>query len=400
MSRQRYVWKAVDEQGIIQRGVWEGDQISEVQTRLRNEGYFPVAIRTSRTWQSLFLPSRSNFQESYFARRLSILLEAGIPLLQALEIMTVQEEKSTFRLEQWQSIKKRVAEGSDLSEAMSLLNPAPNSFVLSMVKAGEYTGTLGKTLSEVADESDQEYIYQQKLRAALAYPMLLLLAVVIVLCVLSVWVLPMYEKLFMGIGAELPLLTRVIFACGRQLPMALWSGLGLITSSLLVLRLTGPELWKMRLERLLERLPLVGKVYLLRDLVQFSRILERLLAAGIPLLEALRLMAGTLRSPEILELTNQLVLGVRQGKRMAPLLRSSKVFPKEGAEMIAVAEEAGQLDRMLHYITQMFRRELEDQLDRLTRMLEPALILILAGLIGLVAGGVMLPIFDISSHLE
>jgi len=85
---------------------------------------------------------------------------------------------------------------------------------------------------------------------------------------------------------------------------------------------------------------------------------------------------------------------------MAPLLRASAVFPKEGAEMIAVAEEAGQLDRMLHYVTQMFRRELEDQLDRLTRMIEPVLILAVAGLIGLVAAGVMLPIFDLSSHLE
>ena len=102
----------------------------------------------------------------------------------------------------------------------------------------------------------------------------------------------------------------------------------------------------------------------------------------------------------MLELTNQLVQSVRQGKRMAPLLRASRVFPKPGAEMIAVAEESGRLDQMLHYVTQMFRRELEDQLDLLTRMIEPALILVLAGLIGLVAVGVMLPIFDISSHLE
>jgi type IV pilus assembly protein PilC len=156
----------------------------------------------------------------------------------------------------------------------------------------------------------------------------------------------------------------------------------------------------MRLERSLGRLPLLGKVYRLRDLVQFSRVLERLLSAGIPLLEALRLTAGTLRSPEMQGLTSQLVLSVRQGKRIAPLLRASRVFPKEGAEMIAVAEEAGQLDQMLHYVTQMFRRELEDQLDRLTGMIEPALILAVAGLIGLVAAGVMLPIFDLSSHLE
>ena len=400
MSRQRFVWKAVDTNGIIRHGVWIGTEISEVQMRLRNEGYFPVVIRRSRNWQSVLLPSRTIFQWNYFTRKLATLLETGIPLLQALEIMTFHEEKLTFQLEQWKSIKERVAEGSDLSEAMSLLNPSPNSFVLSMIKAGEYTGTLGKVLSEVADEADQEYVYQKKIKAALAYPMLLFFAVVVVLYVLSVWVLPMYEKLFMDMGAELPFLTRVIFACGHKLPLFLWSGLGLITGGSLVLRLTSPDLWKMRLEYILGRLPLIGKVYRLRDLVQFNRMLGRLLVAGIPLLEALCLTAGALRSPEMLELINQLVLHVRQGKRMAPLLRASRVFPKEGAEMIAVAEEAGQLERMLHYVTQMFRRELEDQLDRLTRMIEPALILAVAGLIGLVAAGVMLPIFDLSSHLQ
>lgn len=400
MSKQRFVWKAVDTNGIIRHGVWVGEELSEVQTRLRNEGYFPVSIRTSWDWQSVAFQARAKLQWSHFARRLATLLEAGIPVLQALELMTFSEEKLTLQLEQWKSVKERVEAGSDLSEAMSLLNPAPSSFVLSMIKAGEYTGTLGKVLGEVADELDQEHVYQKKIKSALVYPMLLLFSVVVVLYVLSVWVLPMYEKLFRSMGAELPFMTRVIFACGRKLPVVLWSGLGLLTSGLLVLRFTSPDLWKMRLERSLGRVPLLGKVYLLRDLVQFSRILERLLSAGIPLLEALRLTAGTLRSPEMLELTNQLVLSVRQGKRMAPLLRASRVFPKEGAEMIAVAEEAGRLDRMFHYITQMFRRELEDQLDWLMRMIEPALILALAGLIGLVAAGIMLPIFDLSSHLE
>ncbi len=399
MSKQYFVWKAVDVNGLIQQGKWVGDDISEVQSRLRNEGYFPVAIRASRNWQSIFSFSK-NFQWSHFARSLATLLEAGIPLLQALEIMTFHEEKLTFQMEQWKSIKERVEEGSDLSEGMSLLRPSPNAFVLSMIKAGEYTGTLGKVLSDVADELEQENVYQKRIKAALAYPMLLLITVVVVLYVLSVWVLPMYEKLFAGMGAELPFLTRVIFAGGRALPFLLWGTLGLVTSGLLVLRLMGPDLWKKCLEHILEELPLIAKVYHLRDLVQFSRMLGRLLAAGIPLLEALRLTAGAVRGSEMLKLINQLVLQVRQGKGMVSLLRVSKIFPKEGAEMIAVAEESGQLDRMLEYVTQMFHRELEDQLDRLTRMIGPALVLALAGLIGLVAAGVMLPIFDLSSHLE
>ncbi|MDR3586634.1 MAG: type II secretion system F family protein [Desulfosporosinus sp.] len=393
-------WKAVDAKGRIQHGSWVGDEIAEVQTRLRKEGYFPVGIRSRRNWQAVLKPSPANFQWIHFARRLATLLEAGIPLVQALETMTVQEEKLTSQQELWKSVKEHVEAGSDLSEALSLLKPAPNSFVLSMIKAGEYTGTLGKILGEVADELEQEQAYRKKIKASLAYPIVLVFTVVIVLFVLSVWVLPMYEKIFTGMGAELPLLTRVIFDVGRKLPVFLGIGLVLASGGLLVLRFTSSGHWKMRWERLLVHLPLLGNIYRFRDLVQFSRILERLLSAGIPLLEALHLTAGTLRRSEMLELTNQLVQSVRQGKRMAPLLRASRIFPNEGAEMIAVAEESGQLDRMLHYVTQMFRRELEDQLGRLTRMIEPVLILVLAGLIGLVACGVMLPIFDISSHLE
>jgi len=400
MSKGRFIWKAVDVNGKIQRGVWVGNGIFEVQTRLRKAGYFPVWIRSTLNFKSL-LPARMNFKWSSFARRLAILLEAGIPLLQALEMMTFHEEKLTSEHEQWNSVMERVKTGSDLSEALALLNPSPNSFVLSMIKAGEYTGTLGKVLSEVADELDQEDVYRKKIKAALAYPILLFAAVIVVLYVLSVWVLPMYEKLFMSVGgAELPFLTKVIFAGSQKLPLFLWSVLGLVSGGFLILRFTSPDRWKIRLENLLGRTPLLGRVYRLRDLVQFSRMLGRLLAAGIPLLEALRLTAGTLRSTEMLELTNRLVLNVRQGSRMAPLLRASAIFPKEGAEMIGIAEEAGQLDRMIDYVTQLFRRELEDQLDGLSRMIEPALILALAGLIGLVAGGVMLPIFDLSSHLE
>lgn len=398
--KKRFAWKAVDEKGVIQHGSWIGDEISEVQARLRKEGYFPVGVHSMRNWQSILVPTRKKFQWSHFARRLATLLEAGIPLLQALEMMTFHEAKVSFEQEQWKSVKERVEAGSDLSEALALLNPSPNSFVLSMVKAGEYTGTLAKVLSEVADELDQEYAYHKKIKAALAYPLLLFFAVIVVLYVLSVWVLPMYEKLFISMGAELPFLTRVIFAGGRKIPLFLWGTFGLVTSGLLVLRHTNSDRWKIRLDHLLGRIPLLGRVYRLRDLVQFSQILGRLIDAGIPLLEALRLTAGMLRSQEMLELTNQLVLNVRQGKRMAPLLRTSRIFPREGAEMISVAEESGQLDRMLHYVTQMFRRELEDQLNRLTKMLEPAFILALAGLIGLVASGVMLPIFDLSSHLE
>lgn len=400
MSQQPFVWRALDKEGIIQSGNSVGDKKSGVQKQLIADGYFPIEIHARRNWKTTVFPTRLNLQWNHFARRLATLLEAGIPLLQSLEIITSYIEKPTPQLLKWKSVRESVETGSDLSEALAYLEPAPNTFVLAMIKAGEYTGALGQILSEVADELDQEQSYKKKIRAALSYPILILSAVATVLFVLSVWVLPMYEKLFVSMGAELPVLTMVIFSLGRKIPVLLCVGFGLIAGIVLIFKLTSQRPWKIRIGRWLERFPFIGTVYWLHDLVQFSRILGRLLSAGIPLLEALRLTGETLRSQELHELMNQLMMNVRKGESMAPVLRLSRVFPKEGAEMIAVAEESGQLERMLFYVTQMFRRQFEERLNLYERMIEPALILMLAGLIGLIASGIMLPIFDLSSHIE
>lgn len=400
MSKQHFLWKAVDINGKVRRGIWADTGLYEVQRRLRKAGCFPVWIRSTAPVENALFPARRTFKWSSFARRLATLLEAGIPILQALEMMS-SNERSSFDQDQLIILKNQVESGSDLSEALAHLNPSPNSFVLSMIKAGEYTGNLGKVLGEIADELDLELVYQRKIKASLAYPALLFTAVILVLYALSVWILPMYEKLFLSVGiSELPFLTRVIFAGSQKLPLLLGGCLGLASASLLIFKLSSQNQWRIHLENLLGRAPLIGKVYHLRDLVQFSRMLSRLLTAGIPLLEALRLTAGTLRSPKMLALISNLILNVRQGKRMSPMLRASGIFPREGAEMIGIAEETGQLDLMMHYVTKIFRRDLEEQLEGLMRMVGPLLTIILAVLIGIVAGGVMLPIFDLSSQLQ
>ncbi|MCO5388012.1 MAG: type II secretion system F family protein [Desulfosporosinus sp.] len=167
------------------------------------------------------ITSQSKFKVEQFRSSVSYLIRSGNSHTSGFGNDDLPEEKRSFEQEQWKSVKERVESGSDLSEALALVNPSPNAFVLSMIKAGEYTGTVGKVLSEVADELDQEQVYQQKVKAALAYPMLLFSAVILVLYVLSVWVLPMYEKLFLSVGAtELPFLTRVIFAGSQKLPFS------------------------------------------------------------------------------------------------------------------------------------------------------------------------------------
>ncbi|MGC7873515.1 type II secretion system F family protein [Desulfosporosinus sp. SYSU MS00001] len=399
MSKRWFKWKAVDAEGILQSGRCLGNDSFEVQTLLKKEGYLPVKIKNHKNWFAEFIV-RPNAQWGHFANRLSLLLEAGIPLLQALEIMTKSQGNLTFEQSQWSSVKNSIAAGCDLWEALLQLKSPPNAYVLSMIKAGEYSGNLAKVLSEVAAELEQEDNFRQRIKAALAYPIFLLLVVFVVLCSLSIGVLPMYERLFASMNVELPKLTQVIFVVGRKFPLMLQVIGGLAVVMLLICVIWKPKDWQNYLSNKIRHLPYLGRIYRLRDLIQFSSILGHLLMTGIPLLEGLVLTAGTLQTTEMLALTERLMLSVKQGNPMADLLLESGIFPKEGAEMVAVAEESGNLDKMFLQIALSLRKDLEFNLDQFTRILGPALILIMAGLVGLVAGGVMIPVFDLSSQLK
>ncbi|AFM42260.1 type II secretory pathway, component PulF [Desulfosporosinus acidiphilus SJ4] len=399
MSKHWFLWRAVNAQGALKTGRWLGNNTFEVQKLLKKEGYFPVIIKPQKICLRGLL-QRSGIKWSRFARHLYSLLEAGIPLLQALEIMTSPRGNVSFEQKQWLNVKDSVLAGCDLSEALQQLKSPPSSYVLAMIKAGEHSGSLAKILNEVAVELEQDDAFRQKIRTALTYPSLLLLAVLLVLCGLSLGVLPMYERLFASMDVELPVLTKVIFVVGRKLPVILQ-----VTAALLIAVLLSSKVWKLNrwqqyLKGKVRYLPYLGKVYLLKDLVQFTNILGRLLMTGIPLLEGLRLTSGTLQTSEMLTLTELLMQSVKQGNPIVDVLSASKIFPKEKTEMIAIAEEAGQLDKMFSHISQLLRTDLEYQLKQFTQLLGPALILILAGLIGLVAGGVMVPIFNLSSYLE
>lgn len=403
MDTQVYAWKAVGTDGEIRRGVWECANSGQLRTRLREEGYYPLDIKPKRTsinalWH-VHTEGLNRQDWLSFTRRLSSVLQAGIPLLTALEIITNREFKGA-KQRNWLRVKERVATGEELSRAVLAASPPPPLFVQAMIKSGEQTGNLAKALAEVSDDLEKEYAFQQKIKAALAYPLLLLVAALGVIYFLGVFVLPMYENLYDGLGSELPYLTRVIFMAGREIPLVLGLILGGLGGTLLFLLLTNPSGWRDQLDDFLRGLPVVGTIRNLRGIVQLSHILGRLLHAGIPLLEALHLTSGTIRDREMQQLLVNLILGVRQGKRLTATLRLSRFFPVLACEMIAVGEETGRLDEMFAHVAKMYRQELEEKLEHLAKTLEPVLILGLAGLIGVIAVGVLLPLFNASTYVQ
>ncbi|HWQ89271.1 MAG TPA: type II secretion system F family protein [Desulfitobacteriaceae bacterium] len=400
MKSLAYVWRAVDAGGQIRQGICEAAETSDIRIWLREQGLYPLTIKPrKKSLRSLLAVKNAKSQWAVFTRRLSVALEAGIPLLKALDIISVHVSGKNNEI-QWQGVKEQIQRGSSIAEALQIVTPAPSLFIKSMVKAGEKTGTLAKTLSEVAEDLEQECLFQRKIQSALAYPSFLAGAVICVIFVLSLWVLPTYEKLFSGLGTQLPYLTMVIFACGRQIPL-IFTVLFIIGFSTTVLvKLAQPQSWQEIISKLITHIPLFGQIMRFSELVQFCRIFRRLLGAGIPLLEALHFTESTVQSKPMQKLVRKLATGVRQGKSLTEILRGSTLFPPDACEMLHIAEEAGKLDDMLQHLVVMFHQELDQKLIRLVHLLEPLLILGLAGLIGLVAIGILLPVFDLTTSLQ
>jgi len=382
-------WKAIDENGQNHQGISDELDESGMLSLLAAQKLYPTRIQRARFAGLRANRGRENSQRNWsrIARKIGTLLEAGIPILMVVDIMA-DKEGNPFRKNRWHKVSRCIQAGKDLSIALQELNPPPGLFMTAMVQAGEKSGTLSVCLLEAAEQMEEEVYFEKKIRAALFYPVLLLVVALIVVYTLSVLVLPMYENLFQGFEAELPLITQVLFLTGRHIPVLIAIG-----SVFMFVFFWGAKnkSWS---------IPGTKQIRKCKALIQFCSILHRFTDAGIPLLSSLTLLGQITKEKDITRLVLDLQLAVQNGKRISPAVAANGYFPSEACSMLGVAEEAGNFNEMLQYLAQMYRRELQERWDTYSRVVEPVLVLGMAGLVAIVAMGILLPIFDISVHIQ
>ncbi len=408
MASRSFSWKALNQEGRVIHGTWEVNRAAEVRTQLFSQGYYPIRILPERRilhalFYSLDYMNKKSNQHRIWAgitQRLSLLLQSGIPLLQALEILGTQEKRSRLNQLTWDLVIEQLEAGSEFSEALDSLVPPPTSYIRAMIRAGEQAGRLPEVLDQMSKELEEEFIFRRKLLGAYAYPLFLSFLTLGVIYALSVFVLPVYEQIFSNLETELPLMTQVIFKITQFIPYIALLLLLFLSGGFLILRFRFPDTWREKLSEVFGRIPLFGKIYRLNDCVQFAHVLGALLGAGIPLIDALNLTSGTLRSYTMKKMIKQLEAAALEGRRLSPTLRLNRSFPRDASQMLEVGEESGQLSVMLQHMGRMFRMDIEDQMESLPRILGPFLIVILSTIVGLVAVGVLLPIFDVGTHLQ
>lgn len=393
---QTFCWQALDARGQRHNGELQADSRLQARALLRRQGLQPLRLYRARR---LFSGQRRQQREApaLLARQLASLLKAGVPLLQALDLLATGS--APWLRQRLQDIRRHVAEGHSLHQALRRHPEQFDRLYCSLVAVGEQSGTLDRLLERLARERDKGQQLQRRIRQALRYPVLVLLIALLVCVILLVEVVPQFEAMFAGFGAALPAATRLVIALSEQLrqsgPFVLLASL-LSLSAYRYLYTRHPAL-RLRQDRLQLRLPLLGRVQQQGLTAQFARTLATTFAAGVPLLEALDACAEVAGNRVFQQAIRHVRQEVSGGQPLHVALRAAKVFPPLAIQMIAVGEEAGALDSLLERIADYYETEVDTMVDTLTSLLEPMIMAMLGLLVGGLVLAMYLPLFQLGA---
>ena len=402
-----FAYTALDRSGKETSGVLTAEGRAAAIDQVAAQGLHPASVEERPTADKAapaagFGTGRvSQASVEAFTRQLANLLTAGVPLSRALHILSREASQPAAR-RQWAAINDDVMGGMSLGDALARW---PRSFppvYIAMVRAGETGGFLELVLEQIADFRSREQELTGKLKAALVYPVVLAVLAGLVLTFLLIYFIPRFSAIFAEFGGALPWLTRAIVGVSD---LILKRGLVLVIAVALAVlalrRLMASDAGRRGIERVVLRLPAVGRVVARFALVRFCRMLGTLLGAGVPLVLALRVAREAIGNQTLADTVTHAVEDVQQGASLAhSLAASERLFPAAVVEMVAVAEESSRLDKELVRVAAAYEAELDRQLRILVALAEPALLFIMAGVVGTVVIGMLLPVFTLQDLIR
>lgn len=403
-----FSYKALDAQGKTTSGTVTAAGRAAAIEQVVQRGLFPVdlsvaeggrASQASPTWWRSAHPPRHAAES--FTRELSHLLQAGVPLSRALQVLAREAAHPVARA-QWNRVRQDVTDGASLADAMAHLPRTFSPVHVAMVRAGEQGGFLDVVLGQIAEFRARERDLMGRVKAAAVYPAILTVLLVVVVIFLLTYFIPRFQGIFDEFGAALPLLTRVIVAASRAVSdyglVLLGAGVAI---ALAVWRWRSSEAGRQQIERLTLSLPGVGTVAARFALVRFCRMLGTLLGAGVPLVSALRTARDALGNRTLHETVNHAIERVQAGEPLASsLAQCPRLFPPSVVEMIAVAEQTSRLDTELTRLAVAYEADLDRRLRMLVSVVEPLLLMVMAAVVGAIVVGMLLPVFTLQDLIQ
>jgi type IV pilus assembly protein PilC len=398
-----FVWEARGRAGEVRRGTMEAENEVAVQNRLRAQQLNPTKVKKKGFELSFSFGSGVSPQDLVkFVRQFATMIDAGLPLVQCLEILGSQEPNKIFAAA-LRDIKNTVEQGATFSDALRRHPKIFDDLFVNLVQAGEIGGILDTILNRLAVYIEKRVKLARQVRGALAYPTAVIIIMIGVMIVLMTFVIPAFEGMFAEFGAKdaLPGLTKLVIALSKgfitYLPFIVVGAIGAAVAFTYTYRRPNGKRF---FHRLILKLPIIGPVLQKIAVARFSRTLGTLLASGVAILDALDIVAKTAGNVVVEEGLMFARARISEGKNMAEPLADIKVFPGMVVQMVAVGEQTGALDTMLNKIADFYEEEVDVAVAALTSLLEPILMVIVGIMVGTVLIAMYLPIFDLAGKIK
>lgn len=392
-----FVWEGTDKKGKRLKGKMLAVSEAAVKADLRRQGVLAKRVRKE---MQIFKSGKKITSEdiALFARQLAVMLQAGIPMVQCFDIIGNGHDKPSMQ-KLVLAIKGDVEAGTSLHEALAKHPLYFDDLFVNLVEAGEHAGALETLLDKVATYKEKTEALKKKIKKALFYPAAVLAVAVIVSIILLVFVIPQFESLFKGFGADLPAFTQMVINLSRFVQDQGWWMLIIAGAGGYAFFYFKKRSRKMRqfLDRMMLKAPVIGPILVKAAIARYSRTLSTMFAAGVPLVEALTSVAGATGNIVYEDATLRIRDEVSTGQRLQRCMEATGLFPNMVIQMIAVGEESGSLDAMASKIADFYEADVDAAVDGMSSLLEPLIMAILGVLVGGLVIAMYLPIFKLGA---
>lgn len=397
-----FSYEAVEQNGRVVKGSLEAESAATVLSKLQSLNYTVVDVAETRSSPGIsFLGGAKTGGKVglnalvVFSRQFATMVNAGINILKCLDILEAQTKDPTLK-SIIAEVRRDVVGGSSLTDALARHPKVFSKLFVSMVRAAEAGGILDQILDRLATFLEKEQEVVGRIKGAMVYPVCVLIFAILMVIAMFMFVLPTFKSIFTDAGAELPLITRLLFILSDAIrtfwfllpaiPIGTYMGFKYYYAT---------DNGRYTLDKLKLRLPVVGELVQKMAISRFSRTLGTLVNSGVPVLRALEIVAETAGNVVISKAVEEARSSVREGQRISAPLAASGMFPQMVTQMIDIGEETGRMSEMLIKISTFYDQEVDVAVKALTSLIEPALIIFLGGIVGFIVGAIMVPMFNL-----
>ncbi len=394
-----FVWEGKDKRGATMKGEQTARNANLLRAELRRQGITPTVVKPKP--KPLFGAAGKKVTAkdiAFFSRQMATMMKSGVPIVGALEIIGEGQKNPRMRTMVGQ-VRTDIEGGSSLYEAISKHPVQFDELYRNLVRAGEGAGVLETVLDTIASYKENIEALKGKIKKALFYPAMVMAVALLVSSILLIWVVPQFEDVFKGFGAELPAFTQMIVSASRFMVSWWWALLLLIVGAIggMIFAYKRSPAMQHSLDRLVLKVPVIGQIMHNSSVARFARTTAVTFKAGVPLVEALSIVAGATGSSVYEAAVLRMRDDVSVGYPVNVAMKQVGLFPHMVVQMTAIGEEAGALDTMLFKVAEYFEQEVNNAVDALSSLLEPLIMVFIGTIVGGMVIGMYLPIFKLAS---